>query len=304
MPLSKKVIFSNKTPVCLLTILLGLLSIPPSGFSQIRLTDRKAWVSELDAPSSPKRLRALDAVCAFQIREAIPMIRRTIQADPDPAVRGRASSTLAILGDLQAKPLLYAALRDTDRTVRLEAISALLLLADREDEMEFQRAASTETDPEVREALERAGQKVQEEASRVHSALTHLRVPDRNVRLQSVEILLQIPWRSAITLLSQYLTYEWDPWLRERACYALARTRSSDAQQALVIALKEDRALSVRRAAAFSLLSLGDSESIRQVREALDQKHLGDGRAFERIMELFSETTPSRRPPLRPDTAR
>lgn len=123
-----------------------------------RLGDPKAIPPLIDAVPTLQgegRVAAFEALAALKAREAIPAARKAL-SEPDQRVRRWAAVLLREVGAREALPEMQRALADEDPGVRLQAALTLEKLNDRESVEQIKDAATKETHPEVREAMEQA----------------------------------------------------------------------------------------------------------------------------------------------------
>src|SRR5436309_15214498 len=165
--------------------------------------------------------------------------------------------------------LLIGCLAITGRaleTTRLTQGSDHLTPIQRELERERQRLSSGEIE-ERRDALMRLASLERPEASRVATA--GLRDPVPIVRATAVHAVLSLPQAEGAAVLIPLLQDKLE-FVRRETAYALGKTRSRSAVEALSNLLLFDKEASVRAAAAIALGQIGDDAAVNALSQVLN----------------------------------
>lgn len=130
------------------------------------------------------------------------------------------------------------------------------------------RAGSVE---EKRDALYKLRNMATEEASR--AAVPALKDASEIVRATATHSVLHIPGAECAALLLPLLGEKKSPYVREETAYALGKTGSPTAVEALLKVLNKDKKAEVRGAAAFALGLIGDARAVESLFAALKHKN-------------------------------
>lgn len=123
-----------------------------------RLGDPAAIQPLIDASEQAQgeaKIAMFEALVTLKASQAVPAARAAL-SDPEPRVRRWAAILLRETSPKEALPEMRRALADKDPGVRLQATLALEQLNDHESVEHIRQAASRETAPEVRTAMEAA----------------------------------------------------------------------------------------------------------------------------------------------------
>jgi putative membrane-bound dehydrogenase-like protein len=271
--------------------------------------------------SAPVQLAALEAVAKLEDREAAQAVRELAQRSQDARVRVEALRTLGAVRDLQAAPLLAAAARASDASVREAALASAVALSAHTDaalgvlsELLLDDGVAVELQVEAARALAKGGSAASRDAlaERARRGLVEARIASiealgrvaREASAGDLRALLADPeWRvvrAAVRELGALRQVEdhpallallGDARLRPAVVEALARRPDAAALDAYLAGLVEVDA-TAREAARRALESLA-----AVVRPALEERHRAgrlDPRALEIVRSIYAQVAPLR----------